>query len=296
MRHLLLLFLLAQLSAADVNLVVNGVTGGGTKSYAWSVVARPYGAVIPTFAARTTATNSNKLTFLTDSRKVIPGTYLIQVGITVGSAPPVNVQTEVQVTRGQTTTFPAGGETIIYNPSFPVGFDPGATTTAANLGVVYSIVSGTAATIIGNIVCPVGTGTVVVRADIAPHTPVRYRSRITPMLKTYQIVPPSPQVISVAASSVTLVQGPTPRTASLGATTTSGLPLAYVSSAPAVATVSPSGIVTAVSLGTAIITISQPGNVTTAAASPVSVDIQVVATGITLDSPLTATPARLDLP
>jgi hypothetical protein len=291
---LLLVACLAPLSAADVTLTVGGLSGTGTRSYAWSVVARPFGAELPTLPA-TTTTGTTTITFVSNA---VPGTYIIQAAIRTGTAAPVLAQTHLQVTRRQTTTFPTGNATFVYDPDHPVDIDPGATTNAPGLKVAYSIQSGTAATIIGNRIRPLGLGTVVVRADVAPHVPVRYRPSATPVLKTFTLVAPSPmpQVISVPSALVTLVKGTRPSTAVLGATATSGLPLTYTTSAPSVATVTSSGTVSAVAPGSATITITQPGTRSVAPALPVTVHIDVVPASIAITAPLIATPSVLALP
>ncbi len=292
----LLLALLVHLPAAtsDVTLTLTGVTNVGTISYAWSVIARPEGSVLPTFTFATTTTGSNKAIF---DHNAIPGTYLIQARLTAGDAPPLQVQTPVQVTARQTTTFPTGGATITYTPGASSDFNPGATTTAPGLGVVYTIVSGPA-TVVGGMIRPTGTGTVVVKADVEPHSPVRYRSSATAVTKSFTIVSPAltPQTITAGTTTLNLVKGTTPRTESISATTTSGLPLSYTTSNPSVATVSSTGLVTAIAPGMAIITVSQAGDSTFAPATPVIVQVNVIAALITITVPLVASPATLDLP
>ncbi len=180
-RILVILLMMTHLLAVDVQLIVGGMPSSGSATYTWSVLSFPDGGTPPILATTTTTTGTNRATF---DPSALPGTYWFQASIQDRFPNPVLARTAVQVSRPQQTSFPGGGSQVMtYQPSAIPDLDPGATTTAPGMRVVYRIKEGTAAVLVGQRLRPVGSGAVVVEADVEDHSPVRYRAH--PAHKTF---------------------------------------------------------------------------------------------------------------
>jgi autotransporter-associated beta strand protein len=134
-------------------------------------------------------------------------------------------------------------------------------TSSSGLSVSYSSSNTAVATVSGSTVTIVGAGSTTITASQPGNT-------------NYLTATSVPQTLSVGQASQTITFGTLASktfgdaTFSLGATTTSALPITYVSSNPAVATIS-GNTVTLVSAGSTTITASQPGNTNYLAATSV---------------------------
>lgn len=295
MSCLLGIVLVLPLAGADVNLSVTASGNSGSSlTYVWSVLSTPPGAATPTGlpAAATVSANAT----VTFANTAMPGAYVFKVQVQDGTAPVVMSTTSINVTRGQIVTFPSGPTSFVYRPGSSVDVDPGATTSAPDLGVVYRVVRGDAATIVGNRLRPRGTGVVTVEADVEPQVPVRYRSQPRQRDYTFTAEALTAQTIEVPSRALSKIKGGAALTFSLDARATSGLGLQCSSSDTAIATVTPEGLVTVLSAGRVVITLRQPGDTRYAAADPVPVTIDITAASIAITTPLSASPAVLDLP
>lgn len=179
-RILVILLMMTHLFAVDVDLLVGGMPSSGSATYTWSVLSFPDGGTPPILATTSTTTGTNRATF---DPSALPGTYWFQASIQDRFPNPVLARTAVQVSRLQHISFPGGGSQVTYQPSAIPDLDPGATTTAPGMRVIYRIKEGTAAVLVGQRLRPVGSGTVVVEADVEAHSPVLYRAH--PAYKTF---------------------------------------------------------------------------------------------------------------
>ncbi len=175
--------------------------------------------------------------------------------ITIPPTVPTSVVAGATVSIGATTT---SGVTPIYTSTTP------AVCTVSAAGVVTTLTNGT---------CSV----TVSQAAAGNYTAA------TPQTVTIQVAA-NADTITVPATvptATTLGSGPI----SLGATSTSGQPITYTSTTPAVCSVSSTGVVTAIAPGTCMVTASQPASGSYAAATPVVVTIQVAPATNTITIP-----------
>ncbi len=171
----------------------------------------------------------------------------------------------------QTLTVNKASQTITFAPlpTKPLAGAPFelTATTSSGLPVSYASSDETAATISGSTVTIVGVGTTTITASQAGNT-------------NYLAAPDVQQVLTIRALGQTITFNPLTNKSiieapfELTATASSGLPVNYVSSDTAVATISGS-TVTIVGLGATIITASQAGNTDYAEASIVQQTLTV---------------------
>ncbi|GAA1901975.1 hypothetical protein [Lapillicoccus jejuensis] len=180
-----------------------------------------------------------------------------------------SVTLTVPATDAQTIAFPTLADTVV------TGAAPTLSATASSgLPVTYAVSTPAVCTVSGGVLTLVSVGTCTVTASQAGNaswaaaTPVSRSFAVTEVPST-----PSPQSISFPALTDTVVTGAAP---TLSATASSGLPVSYAVSTPAVCTVS-GGVLTLVSPGTCTVTATQPGDATYAAATPVDRSFDVTA-------------------
>jgi hypothetical protein len=165
-----------------------------------------------------------------------------------------------------TTNFVVlGTQTITFGPlpahtygDAPFGL---AATSTAGLPISYASSDPTVATVSGNTVTILHAGTTTITASQPGNTYCAAAVPVSQML----VVNQAPQTITFNPLPARMVGDPA---FTLAATASSGLPVSYASSNPAVASVSGS-TVTIVSAGATVITASQPGNSNYLAATPV---------------------------
>ncbi len=162
----------------------------------------------------------------------------------------------------QTITFPELSDKTFGDPPFV----PGATA-SSGLAVSYASSDSSVATVSGNILSFIGAGTVSITASQAGNSNYSAAPDVQQSLKIVQ----GAQTISFP-SIPSKLEGDLPF--ALNAVASSGLPVSYVSSNEAVATVS-GNIVTVLSKGTTKISASQPGNADYLAAADVSQTLSV---------------------
>ena len=147
----------------------------------------------------------------------------------------------------QTITFGAFASKAFGDASFSLG-----ATTSSGLPITYESSNLSVATVTGNTVTIVGAGSTTITASQSGNT-------------NYLAATSVPQTLTVGQASQTITFGALASKSfgdsafSLGATASSALPVSYLSSNPAVATIS-GNIVTIVGAGSTTITASQPGN------------------------------------
>ncbi len=291
----LALLLTAPLMAADAVLRVEATTvTGAALNYTWLVRSVPPGAVAPTGLAASASTSpTTTVSFAGDA---LPGTYVFEVEVRDGVAPVASSTTNIQVTRSQTISFPSGPTSFVLGTTPWADVDPGAGTSAVGLGVSYRVVAGTAATVVGNRLRPISTGSVTVEADVETHVPLRYRSN--PRQRTYTFTAPTltTQRIDLPIRSVTKFKGTGALTFTVQASATSGLPVRFTSRNDDIAQVTQDGVVTVLRDGVAVIAISQEGNAVYGPAAGEEFVLTVRLAVIEITAPLRALPAILDLP
>ena len=180
---------------------------------------------------------------------------------------PATSVTNVLTVGGQTITFPAFATNIPVNTYV----SPGATA-SSGLTVTYTSSNTNVATIVGNLVYIVGTGTANITASQAGNA-------------SYNAATPVTNVLNVGFQTITFPAIPsvflnTPDFAP-GATASSGLPISYSSNNSAVATITAGGLIHITGSGSVIITANQSGNSSFSPATAVSVTFSVGVQNIT---------------
>jgi cyclophilin family peptidyl-prolyl cis-trans isomerase len=169
-----------------------------------------------------------------------------------------------------TTSFSvsAGSQTITFPsiPSQPISTNQITLNASASSGlpVDYSIISGAASLVSSNTLALNGIGTITVQASQVGNT---NWSVATPVKQIFVVSRGSQSITFTPLASNTFGQAPYRLT---NATASSGLPVSYASSVPAVATIVSNNTLTIVGAGTTTITASQPGNTNWAAATNVA--------------------------
>jgi hypothetical protein len=163
----------------------------------------------------------------------------------------------------QTITFPAISAKTLTTPDF----DPGATA-SSGLAVTYTSADPTVATIVANKVHIVGAGSTTITASQAGNTNTAAATSVSVAL-----------VVNKATQTITFpefaIKNYNDADFDLTATTTSGLPITYVSGNTNVATIV-GNKVHIVSAGTVTITASQAGNTNYTAATDVTQNLTIV--------------------
>ncbi len=162
----------------------------------------------------------------------------------------------------QTITFPALSTIAINAPDF----DPGATA-SSGLAVTYSTSNPLVATIVGGKIRATGMGTVNITASQSGNTNYNAATNLSKSLTIAGLL----QTITFSAIQNKVVGDPD---FEIGAATSSGLPLSYLSSNTAVAIIVGTKI-RILSAGNTTITVSQAGNATYAPATSISQSLTV---------------------
>ena len=235
---------------------------------------------VPPFTLSATASSGLPVSFNSTSTNIsIAGSTVTVLGtgtatIVASQAGDYTYAAATPVTNTLVVTGPAAGlksQTITFAPLKPKSWTnaPFALTAKATskLPITYTSSDPTVATVSGGILTPVGVGTTTITAYQGGNT---IYNPATPVSQ--------PQVITQAGQNISFpkiaahVYGDAPFT--LNASSSSGLPITYSSSASNVATVS-SNVVTIVGAGKTTITASQAGNALYAAGKAVSQNLTV---------------------
>jgi hypothetical protein len=211
----------------------------------------------------------------------VNGNTLTLVGAgacTVNASQAGNSTTAAAATVSQSFAVVLAGQSIAFaSPGAQtLGTAPAALSATASSGLVVDIASTTPAvcTVNGNTLSLLAVGSCTVRASqagnamFAPATAVTQTFNITAAAQTLSFTSPGGQTLGTAPPA-------------LVASATSGLAVSFMSSTPAVCTVS-GNTLTLVSVGSCSVSASQPGNAVFAAATPVSQSFNVAATPQTL--------------
>ena len=203
----------------------------------WSQVSGP-----------TTATFANTTFYNTGVSNLNPGTYVFRWTIT-NSCGASTSDVNITVTGTQTITFAALPAKAYGDADFNAG-----ATASSGLAVAYTSSNPAVATVDATGLIRILTvGTTNITASQSGNS--NYAAA-TPVVRTLT-VNKAPQTITFAALPASTYNDPD---FNAGATASSGLAINYVSSNPAVATVSSGGLVHILSAGSTTVTASQPGN------------------------------------
>jgi uncharacterized protein (TIGR03437 family) len=176
------------------------------------------------------------------------------------------------VLRGQTITFPALADQVLGTAPFVVG-----ATATSGLPVSFNSQTPLVCTVSGSTVTLVAVGTCGIQATQAGD---HAYGAATPVTQSFQVTQPGRPVLTaqtIAFNSLAdQVLGTAPFV--VNATASSGLPVSFAATTPAICTVSIS-TVTLVAVGTCGIQATQAGNTTYAAATPVTESFQVTPAG-----------------
>jgi regulation of enolase protein 1 (concanavalin A-like superfamily) len=190
------------------------------------------------------------------------------LGLSIAAGTATDIVGNSAAAAGPSATFTVSkaDQTITFGPlaAQTYGNSPFtlSATASSGLPVSYASSNPAVATVSGNTVTIIGAGTTTITASQAGN-------------ENYNAAPSVPQTQTVNQASQTITFAALPAKAvgdapfTLGATASSGLPVSYTSSDPAVATVS-GDTVTIVAAGTTTITASQAGNTNYAPAPDVA--------------------------
>jgi sugar lactone lactonase YvrE len=226
-----------------------------------SLNAVTYGSSPVTLEASTNSGLPVAYTSSNTAVATVSGSTITIVGggsTTITATQPGNSDYQVASEVSQTLTVSPAAQNISFGALSPVGFSPGLTitltaTATSGLPLAYTSSNTAVATVSGSTVTILGAGATTITANQPGNANYQAAASVAQVLT----VDPGSQTITFnPLSPVSYSQG---LTLTLDASASSGLPVSYTSSNPAVATVSGT-TATILSQGTTTITASQAGS------------------------------------
>ena len=194
--------------------------------------------------------------------------------VTLNQAAAGNYAAATQVTQAfnigagtDAITFPALANTVF-------GATPPTLSATSTSGqpVTYTSATTAVCTVSGSTITDVAVGTCTIDANQAAAGNYAAAAQVA---QSYNVTPATDTITIPLTVPKTATYGSGP--ISIGATSTSGQPVTYTDTTPSICLVSSTGVVAAIALGTCQITASQPASGNYAAATPVTVTMQIAA-------------------